>query len=271
MNEVAQVLISNFAILMGCMILLWLLSIPLRDVSFVDSFWAAGFVIVAAATYAMTGGGTERRQALLLITAVWGVRLATYLFLRWRREGPDGRYVALLKKAPGNVHLHSLGKVFLLQGPMLWIVSLPVQLGQIPSEPAGLGVLGWTGVALAVVGIFFETVGDHQMAAFKADPANQGKVMDRGLWRYTRHPNYFGDCCVWWGLFLIAAETSLGPWSVVGPLLLTWTLVKWSGAALLERRLKRSRPGYEDYLRRTSSFIPWPPRRAGQADKDHRT
>jgi len=105
----------------------------------------------------------------------------------------------------------------------------------------------------------FESIGDHQMTAFKSDPANHGKVMDRGLWRYTRHPNYFGDSCTWWGLYLIAAETSLGAWSIIGPVLLTWTLIKWSGAALLERRLRQSRPGYEEYLRRTSAFIPWPP------------
>jgi len=261
MNEVSQLLIVNFAIVMACMITLWLISIPLRDVSFVDSFWATGFIIVAGATYAMTGGGTDRRQLLLLITAIWGARLAAYLFLRWQREGPDGRYVALLKKAPGNVHLFSLRKVFLLQGPMLWLVSLPVQLGQIPSEPLTLGILAWIGVALAVIGIFFEAVGDHQMAAFKSDPANQGKVMDRGLWRYTRHPNYFGDCCVWWGLYLIAAETGLGAWSIIGPVLLSWLLIRWSGVPLLERRLQRSRPGYAEYLQRTSSFFPWPPSR----------
>jgi steroid 5-alpha reductase family enzyme len=122
-----------------------------------------------------------------------------------------------------------------------------------------LGVFAWLGIALAAIGILFEAIGDHQMAAFKSDPANHGKVMDRGLWRYTRHPNYFGDSCTWWGIYLVAAETSLGVWSIIGPLLLTWTLVKWSGAALLERRLRQSRPGYEEYLRRTSSFIPWPP------------
>jgi steroid 5-alpha reductase family enzyme len=250
MNDIAYILVANFAILMGCMIVLWLISIPLRDVSFVDSFWAAGFVVVAAATYAMTGGATDRRQLILVITAVWGARLAAYLFLRWRREGPDGRYVALLNKSPGNVHLTSLTKVFLLQGPILWLVSLPVQLGQVTAEPLELGILAWCGAALAVIGILFETIGDHQMAAFKADPANEGQVMD-----------YFGDACVWWGLYLIAAETSPGIWSFFGPALLTWTLVKWSGAALLERRLKRSRPGYVEYIERTSSFIPWPPSR----------
>lgn len=261
MNETAQILLANFALIMACMLVLWLLSIPLRDVSFVDSFWAAGFIVIAGATFAMTGGGTERRELILTLTAVWGVRLATYLLLRWRREGPDGRYVALLAKAPGNVHLASLTRVFLLQGAMLWLVSLPVQLGQIGAEPLELGVLAWAGATLAVIGILFESIGDHQMAAFKSDPANHGKVMDRGLWRYTRHPNYFGDSCVWWGLYLIAAETSLGRWSFFGPALLTWTLLKWSGAALLERRLRHSRPGYEDYLERTSPFIPWPPKR----------
>ncbi|HLF31718.1 MAG TPA: DUF1295 domain-containing protein [Xanthomonadales bacterium] len=260
MNQVMQILITNFAILMACMLVLWLVSIPLRDVSFVDSFWAIGFLIVAAVTYQLSGGDTGRRQLLLLITAIWSLRLGAYLFLRWRREGPDGRYVALLSKAEGNVHLASLVKVFLLQGPILWIVSLPVQLGQIEAEPLALGALAWIGATLAAIGIFFEAVGDHQMAWFKSRPENAGMVMDQGLWRYTRHPNYFGDTCVWWGLYLIAAETSLGIWSLVGPALLTWTLLKWSGAALLERRLKRSRPGYVEYLERTSSFIPWPPK-----------
>jgi len=262
MNEVANILLCNFLMLMLCMVLLWLISIPVKDVSFVDSFWAIGFLFVALMTYYMTGGETDRRMLILVVTAVWSLRLGTYLFLRWRREGPDGRYVALLSKAPGNKHLHSLLKVFLLQGPILWVVSLPIQLGQIPAEPLQLGLLAWVGAALAAIGIFFESVGDYQMARFKSDPANHGKVMDQGLWRYTRHPNYFGDACVFWGLYLIAAETGLGLWSIFGPALLTWTLVKWSGAALLERRLKRSRPGYVEYLERTSPFIPWPPKPA---------
>jgi steroid 5-alpha reductase family enzyme len=263
MTDIAFVLLTNFAVLMGAMILLWLISIPLKDVSFIDSFWALGFVITALVTFAITPDGDPQRRLLLLgVTAVWGLRLGGYIFWRWRKEGPDKRYVALLSKAPGNVHLFSLTKVFLLQGVLLWLVSLPVQLGQIPAVPAGLGPLAWIGAGLAVIGIFFESVGDYQMARFKADPANAGKVMDRGLWRYTRHPNYFGDACVWWGLFLVAAETGPGRFSVVGPAMLTFLLVQWSGAALLERRMKRSRPDYEDYIRRTSSFIPMPPRRS---------
>ena len=262
MTETANLLLVNFGLIMTCMIALWLVSIPVGDVSFVDSFWAIGFLVLGLSTYAMVGSGADRQHMILLITTIWSLRLGLHLFLRWRREGPDGRYVALLSKALGNKHLHSLKSVFLTQGPMLWIVALPIQLGQVEPEQSALGLLAYLGIAIALVGILFETIGDWQLTAFRADPANAEKVMDRGLWRYTRHPNYFGDACVFWGLFLIAAETSLGRWSIVGPILLTWTLVKWSGAALLERRLKRSRPGYDDYLRRTSGFIPWAPKQS---------
>lgn len=261
MGDTANILLANFGLIMACMICLWVISIPIGDVSFVDSFWAIGFVVVAVSTYLMMGVETQRRLVILVITAIWGFRLGAHLFLRWRREGADGRYVAMLGKSPGNRHWHSLKVVFLTQGPILWLVSLPIQLGQIDPLPAELGLLGYIGVAVAIVGILFETIGDWQLTAFKSDPASHGQVMDRGLWRYTRHPNYFGDACVFWGLFFVAAETSLGKWSVIGPLLLTWTLIKWSGAALLERRMKRSRPGYAEYLQRTSGFLPWPPKK----------
>ena len=221
-----------------------------------------GFGIVAMAAFWHQGRAeTPHTQVLLVLTAVWGVRLGVYLFLRWRRDGADPRYVRMLEKVSGNRHLFSLRAVFLLQGVMLWTVSLPVQVGMFADAGAAPGPLAWLGIALAVLGILFESIGDHQMTAFRADPANWGQVMDRGLWRYTRHPNYFGDACVWWGLFLVALGAGAPPWCVIGPALLNWTLVRWSGAALLERRMKRSRPGYEDYIARTSGFIPWPPRR----------
>ncbi|WP_417450319.1 DUF1295 domain-containing protein [Kordiimonas sp.] len=256
-----ELLAYDFLVLIGCMLLLWLISIRLGDVSFVDSFWAAGFVVVAAFAYCFAGGDGAQRQLVLIVTAVWGSRLALYLFWRWRHDGPDARYVAMVARVKGSVPLFTLKNVFLLQGVMLWIVSLPIQF--VMAAPAGamLGSLALAGGILAAIGIFFETVGDWQMARFRADPANKGQVMDRGLWRYTRHPNYFGDACVFWGLYLVALEVEHGMWSVFGPLLLTWTLVKWSGAALLERRLSRSKPGYEAYLARTSSFIPWFPKK----------
>ncbi len=256
-----MILAINGGVLLAIMLMLWLLSVQLGDVSFIDSFWAFGFVIVAWITFILAEDGAPARKLLLLaITTVWGLRLGLYLFLRWRREGPDKRYVALLNKAGDRRHQVSLTSVFLLQGVLLWIVSLPVQLGQIPSAPA-LGLLAYAGAALSAVGVAFESIGDWQLTRFKKDPASAGKVLDKGLWRYTRHPNYFGDACVWWGLFLIAAETGGAALaSVIGPLVLTFLLVKWSGAALLERRLKRSRPEYEAYIARTSAFFPLPPK-----------
>ena len=156
----------------------------------------------------------------------------------------------------------SLLLVFALQAPLQFLVCLPVQLGQIAPTLA-LGPLAFAGVALAVVGIVFESVGDAQLVAFKAKAENKGKVLDTGLWRYTRHPNYFGDACVWWGLYLIAADTGwIGALSIVGPILITFLLTKWSGVPTVEGRMRRKRPDYEAYVQRTSSFIPMPPKKA---------
>ena len=146
---------------------------------------------------------------------------------------------------------------------LLFIVSSPAQYGILEAGSlTPLSGLALVGAALWLVGILFEWVGDWQLARFKADPANAGQVMDRGLWRYTRHPNYFGDACAWWGIWLVAAETSTGLWSVVGPMLLTWTLAKWSGAPTIEGKMTRTKPGYANYVARTSSFVPWFPKRA---------
>jgi steroid 5-alpha reductase family enzyme len=155
----------------------------------------------------------------------------------------------------------ALIQVFAMQGPLLFIVCLPAQAGQMASAPE-LGLLAALGTAVTLIGILFEAVGDAQLNAFRANPANRGTVLDTGLWRYTRHPNYFGDTCTWWGLWLIAAEAGAW-WTVVGPILLTWLLTRLSGVPMLERALTRSRPGYADYVARTSSFFPLPPKRQG--------
>ncbi|HEY4345197.1 MAG TPA: DUF1295 domain-containing protein [Parvibaculum sp.] len=255
----STLLAANFGAVAAMMLVLWLISIPLRDVSFIDSFWAFGFVLVSCVTMRLFPFGGLHQQVLTTLVVVWGLRLGFYLLWRWRREGADGRYVSLTKKAKGNVHLHTLRTVFLLQGILMWIVSLPLQLGQYGAG-GGLGVLAMAGAALAVIGILFESVGDWQLARFKGNEANRGKVLDSGLWRYTRHPNYFGDLCFWWGCYLVACEAPYGWMSLPGPLVMTFLLVKWSGAALLERRVQRSRPAYADYMRKTSAFIPWPPK-----------
>ena len=265
---IPTLLAVNAAILVACFVALWAIALRMRDVTPVDSFWALGMVIVAAATYWQTDGLPARKGLLLGLCALWGVRLGGYMLWRWRDHGPDRRYGALLGKAEAQ-RGWTFGKasallVFATQAPLLFIVCLPVQLGQVAAQPP-LGVLAVVGAGVALFGIVFETIGDLQLVRFKRDPANRGRVMSRGLWRYTRHPNYFGDACTWWGLYLIAAETGPGLWALPGPVLLTWTLMRYSGAPTVERKMLKTRPEYESYVRRTSGFVPWPPKSAGRA------
>jgi steroid 5-alpha reductase family enzyme len=174
----------------------------------VDVAWGLGFAVVAVVGYLAGDGDPGRRLLAAALTVVWGVRLGAHIAWRSRGGEEDPRYEALLRRAPGNRDAYAIRKIYLVQGPVLWFVSLPVQVAMLEKGP--LGVLAWVGAALWLVGFAFETVGDWQLSRFREDPANQGQVMDRGLWRYTRHPNYFGDACVWWGLFLIACDHWIG-------------------------------------------------------------
>lgn len=263
--DLITILGVNAAASASAMGLLWLICLKLRDVTVVDSWWSLGMLLLATTTFLQLGDPTPRRWLLLALCALWAVRLGGYLFWRWRDHGPDRRYQSMLGKVEAQkgwgFAKASLLLVFLTQAPLQFIVALPVQLGQVQPEPA-LGVVAYAGAALAVFGVIFESIGDWQLTRFRKNPDSKGKVLNTGLWRYTRHPNYFGDACVWWGLYLIAAETPLGLWALPGPVLLTWTLMKWSGAPTLEHRLKKTRPEYADYIARTSGFVPWPPKKA---------
>ena len=263
-SDVLTILAVNFALCLVGFLVLWRVGVAIRDVSFIDSVWALGMGGLALATLAQAGGATPRRLLLTGLCLAWALRLGGHLLLRWRAQGPDRRYVRMMQKAEAergwSYGYASLRQVFALQAPLMWTVALPVQLGQFGGGP--IGTLGWVGAGLAAAGIAFETLGDAQLTRFKADPANAGKVMDRGLWRYTRHPNYFGDILTWVGLFVIAAEAPLGPWAAAGPLVLVMLLTRFSGGVTYERRLTKSRPGYEDYQRRTSALVPWPPKPA---------
>jgi steroid 5-alpha reductase family enzyme len=263
--QILELLILNGALLIALGLGLWGLNLKTRDPSFIDSWWPLGMVVAAWTSFGFTGGGGPHRLALTGLCTLWGLRLGLYLFWRWRRHGADRRYSTMMDKASAergwSYAKASLLLVFALQPPLQAVVCLPVQLGQVAAAGA-LGPLAMAGAALAALGIFFESVGDSQLMRFKADPANQGKVLDRGLWRYTRHPNYFGDACVWWGLWLIAADTGwIGAASLPGPVLITVLLTRWSGVPTVEGRMRRDRPGYEAYVARTSGFIPLPPRR----------
>jgi steroid 5-alpha reductase family enzyme len=263
--EIAELLLMNAVIVAAGFFVLWRIAVIIGDASFVDSFWALGMVVIAFASLDITHGQRPHGLILTGLCAAWGVRLGMYLLWRWHKQGPDRRYKTMMGKAQTEKGLSfevaSLRLVFALQAPLLFIVCLPVQLGQRGVDGA-LGPLGIAGMSLAVLGIGFETLADAQLAAFKSDPAHEGKVLDKGLWRYTRHPNYFGDLCVWWGLYLIAAETGFaGVLSIPGPILLTFLLTQWSGIPTLEGRLRR-RPEYAAYAKRTSSLIPMPPKRS---------
>ncbi len=263
--EILTLLGLNLALVVVAMLALWGLSLKLRDVSFVDGVWPLGMLFLALVTFPQTEGDPVRKGLLLWLCAIWALRLGIHLLRRWKLNGADGRYTTIVedqeKKAGWSFGKTSLLIVFLPQAVLGWLTCLPVQLGQVAPEPT-IGWIGWTGAALAVVGIGFESIGDAQLSAFKKNPDNKGKVLDTGLWRYTRHPNYFGDACVWWGLWLIAAETGwIGVASIAGPIFLTFTLTKWSGIGMTEKATSKSKPGYADYVARTSAFIPMPPKK----------
>jgi len=260
--EAAAVLTTTLAVALGAMLALWLLSLALRDASIVDIWWGPGIAAVVGAALVLSGGAHPRRVLLLGMATLWGLRLGGYLLLRNAGRGEDPRYQAMRRHHGARFARVSLVTVFALQGVLQWIVALPLQLGQIAPGAPRLGVLDAAGLALFALGLFFEVVGDWQLARFKANPASAGRVLESGLWRYTRHPNYFGDCAAHWGMFVVALATPWGWLGVLGPLAMTLLLLRVSGVALLERSIGKRRPAYTDYQRRTSAFVPWPPRRS---------
>ena len=253
-----SIIVLNLLVVLCGMFCLWIISLVKKDASIVDPCWGLGFVLIAWATVLQSGWEGVRSGLLVALVTLWGLRLSIYLFWRNSGKGEDRRYGAMRTKHGDNFWWVSLFTVFLLQGVLMWLIALTVQSGMFHSETAKFGLLGYFGVAVWLVGFFFESVGDYQMAQFKSDPENDGKVMDRGLWRYTRHPNYFGDFCIWWGYFLIAANANSW-WTIVCPALMSFLLLKVSGVSMLESDIEDRRPDYAEYKRRTSSFFPMPP------------
>ncbi|MCO8122054.1 DUF1295 domain-containing protein [Stieleria sp. TO1_6] len=246
------------AAIVSLFVCVWLISLPLRDVSIVDIAWGLGFVLVVWTAF-LFHAEPDRGWLVIGLTTLWGVRLAAYLAYRNHGCEEDHRYRKMRDRWGSSFPLVSLFTVFLLQAAVMWVVSLPLQTAFVGAEPTsawiqGIGLLLWT------VGFGFETVGDWQLARFKSDPDNAGQVLDTGLWRYTRHPNYFGDFLVWWGLYLVAVASSHVWWSVVGPITISVFLLRVSGVTLLEKSLKDSKPDYQRYIERTNAFFPGPPR-----------
>ena len=239
----------------------FLLALRLRRHAVVDVAWGLGFAAVALVAYVASAGRGDvvPRTLALGLTIVWGARLAVHIGLRQRGKGEDPRYEELMSRAHGHPNLFALQRVYLTQGAVMWFVSLPVQVTMF--ERGGPNLLTWLGVLVWVVGFAFESIGDRQLTRFRNDPSSKGRVLDTGLWRYTRHPNYFGDACVWWGLSLVAFASWPGVLTVLSPLAMTWLLAKGTGKPLLEKDMSSRRPGCADYVRRTSGFVPLPPRR----------
>ena len=256
----AEVLATTGAALAIAFGVIWLLSLVLRDASIVDIWWGLGFVLVAWTAYVTAEAAEARHLLIAVLVTIWGVRLGGYLAWRNVGKGEDPRYQAMRRHWGKRFWWVSLFTVFILQGAIMWVVSLPVQVAMSADDIDTFWPVVVLGSLVWATGVFFETAGDLQLARFKANPANKGKVMDSGLWRYTRHPNYFGDFLVWWGLYLTALGTIDPWWTAVGPAVMSFMLLRVSGVAMLERSISKRRPGYEEYVRKTSAFFPRAPR-----------
>lgn len=252
-------LLITAAVAIGILMLItWIVSVVVNDASIVDIIWGFGFVVATWAAFIAAPETTDRGLLVAILVSVWGLRLSLYLGWRNIGKGEDKRYQQMRKKNPDSFWITSLYKVFGLQAVLMWIVAVPAVVSQ--SSEGSLFWADYVGVGLWLVGLFFETVGDIQLARFKARPDSKGKVMDRGLWRYTRHPNYFGDFCVWWGIYIVAAAGGAW-WTVFAPIVMSALLMRYSGAGLLEKTITKRRPGYEEYMARTNAFFPGPPKK----------
>jgi steroid 5-alpha reductase family enzyme len=259
--DTSTVLLAAIVTIACLMLATWSVSLLRRDASIVDIVWGLGFVLVAWAAKFVTGASGAGNWLLLLMVTVWGLRLAGYLAKRNLGKGEDFRYKAMRRKHGERFAIVSLYTVFGLQGALMFVVSLPVTMGQRDTS-AGAGFVVFLGFVVWAIGIYFEAVGDAQLARFKRDPRNEGQIMDQGLWALTRHPNYFGDALVWWGLAIVGSSQGSGVWAFLGAGVMTVLLVRVSGAAMLDRLLAKRKPGYAEYMARTSGFIPMPRRSA---------
>lgn len=251
-------LIGNLLTVVFMHTLVWLASVWRRDVSIVDLFWGVGFILIGWRTLSVADASPLSYLLVAAVTA-WGLRLSGYL--TWRNWGKpeDSRYARMRDRGGSWFPITSLAMVFWLQALLTWIVALPLQMGILAGGK--IGAVATAGFVVWLAGLAFETLGDYQLALFKADATNRGKVMDRGLWGYTRHPNYFGDFLIWWGIYIVSTQAGFVWWTVIGPLVMSVLLMRVSGVALLESSLKSRLDGYDEYVRRTNAFFPWAPQK----------
>ena len=248
-------------VIMIMMTSLWIVSVIIKNVSIVDLFWGLGFVLTGWYYYFHTEGFEPRKLILMIMVTIWGLRLSGYLTWRNAGRGEDFRYQQFRQSYGMKRYWWiSFFQTFLLQGVLMWLVSAPLLGAQYYAGNSHIGIADFAGIALFIIGMTFEAGGDLQLARFKADPANKGMILNKGFWRYTRHPNYFGDTAVWWGFGLVAVAAG-SFLTVLGSILMTALIIRVSGVVLLEKSLVEQKPGYKEYIERTSAFIPWFPKK----------
>lgn len=259
-----QIYFQSLILVLCCMTLLWALSLALKNAGIVDVFWGGGFVLLSG-FYLVKAGTWDIRSVLLAgMVTLWGVRLSIHIFIRNYGKGEDFRY-ANFRRNYGERRYPwiSFFQVFMLQGILMWLVSLTLAGVFIHSGKTAFGLADVPGIAVWLTGFIFETVGDAQLSRFRREKQNEGKILQSGLWRYTRHPNYFGDAAVWWGFALLCIATA-SYWHVAGSLLMTFLIIRISGVAMLEKSLIKNKPDYGAYAQRTSAFFPWFPKKEKQ-------
>lgn len=256
-----DIYLQNLLVIIAMMTTLWLVSIFIRNVSIVDLFWGLGFVVSAVFYFLKSGEPNLKKIIIVTIVTIWGLRLSAYLAWRNSGKGEDFRYRNFRKQYGEKRYWWiSFFQTFLLQGILMWLISAPLLGAQLYSDNGSLRIPDYAGIFVWLTGFVFEAGGDFQLARFRSNPENKGKVLDSGFWKYTRHPNYFGDSAVWWGYGLLC----LGSGSylpVLGSILMTLLIIKVSGVSLLEKSLTEQKPQYRDYIKRTSTFFPWPPKK----------
>ena len=260
MSSLFTVWLYGLPVALTLVFLVWLVSLVRRDASVIDIFWGPGFVSLAWVYAVVSDGWPSRRLLVLALVSLWGLRLAAHILWRSRGKGEDYRYAEMRERYGARFWWVSLITVFLLQGVLMWLISAPLLQVIAAAESGSLTIFDLIGSVLFVIGFLFEAIGDLQLARFRTDPGNRGKVLRSGLWRYTRHPNYFGDSVVWWSFYVLALGTPGALWTIYSPILMTLLLLKVSGVGMLEKKLKRTRSEYADYVASTNAFLPWFPR-----------
>jgi len=251
---------GNLAIVLSLMTILWIVSVFRRDASIVDPWWSMSFLLVTAHTIARTGS-TPGKMLLLVMVAIWALRLWLHLLRRSRGKPEDPRYAAFRQRFGAQRYWWvSFFQVFMLQGGLVVLISAPLQIASSAGLPDAITGMDLAGALLFAIGFGLEAEADAQLNAFRINPSKRGRVLDTGLWRYSRHPNYFGEAVLWWGFWLCALDQPFGWVSILAPMMMSFLLLKVSGVSMLDAHLRASRPGYSDYIRRTSAFVPRPPR-----------